>query len=106
MNTVETLIKARSLIEDPKNWNRNGLFNSKSWFGFGREKYCILGAVNKVTGQYFSDAHNFIYGAFIDMKNEGLISPDLLLVLFNDHEATHVEILAIFDRAIKNAREV
>lgn len=105
MNTTEILIKAKSLIENPKNWNRNGQYTSRSWFGFGAQKYCAWGAIQVTEGKLYSDAQYFLYNAFTDMKKEGLIPDSVSFTNFNDKVATHEEILAVFDRAIKNARE-
>jgi hypothetical protein len=96
MTTVERLRAARELLSDPARWCRSGGYARNA---FGSEcsaedpnatSWCALGALRKFDGDPF-----FLARA-LGVWGTGL-------VIWNDCQATHTDLLAAFDRAIELA---
>lgn len=94
MNTVQILKDARALISDEKNWVKGAYRKNID----GRECFCALGAVFKVSASedvFFQD----------QLKAENalaLAAGTSWVPEFNDAH-THAEVLTLFDRAIAHA---
>lgn len=87
LKTAKTLIGARKLIEDVKNWGR-GSYNRNG-------QLCAVGAIAAVEGVGGVTAHGES-GATDALR---LACGDQKIAYFNDTH-THKEVLAVFDKAI------
>jgi hypothetical protein len=104
MNAKETLTKARSMIDVPQKWMRGDYLNDKG-------RYSASGAVLRVLALEWAenDDEDFFKAFFYDhpagnalrraLPIEFRRDDDARLDDFND-QATHAEVLALFDKAI------
>lgn len=93
----ETLVEARKLIEEEKNWvkgayKREGIFPRSPLF-------CAVGTLREIDGEYEGLARKALGQA---LQGNGPTGNGWYSVpRFNDHpNTTHADILALFDRAI------
>ena len=98
--TADTLRKAKALISDPINWNRDGCY-----FKGADESsacMCIYGALGTSMVVDAGKAHlddEILNSTCREMY--GMSTTD-----FNDHpDTTHADIMALFDRAIELAEK-
>jgi hypothetical protein len=102
MNTLEILIEARKLIEEPENWTQ--VYYALDGDGELVEPshsnatcFCMLGAIAKATGD---DAGLIEFTPAVQRLRFSVGGP---IVPFNG-TASHDEVLSAFDRAIEAAR--
>lgn len=98
--TAETLRKAKALISDPENWNKDG-----EWYrGKDPESDCMCayGAIMRVTGKFTEWPSKEYYTQPMEAASLELFNDEVIEV--NDHpDTTHDDIMALFDRAIELA---
>ena len=94
--TADTLRKAKALISDPENWNKDG-----DYFKDGDPDtgcMCVFGALSLAMRTDEGVAHTqdvIIHNASRDLF-------DMEPIKLNDHpNTTHADIMALFDRAIE-----
>jgi hypothetical protein len=89
MSVLETLIKARALIENPEKWGKGPPGERPGTF-------CAMQAI-EIAGD--ADSRVGTYDAFLSAAN------CYLIVFWNDYPSrTHSDVLAAFDRAIEAER--
>lgn len=106
-STVDTLVRARALIEDESNWVTGNYAVDHDGFpvdpqSFRASRWCALGALKRIDGEFETTAkrvlnnviaHDFDMGGIIelnDARKEGV----------NNHD----RVLEAFDKAIERAR--
>ena len=92
MKYSEVLKEAKELLKDPNNWNKDGLYYKINDQDSGC--YCIFGAINQVTGNYYPEADEFYFEAKFNTSSDPVID-------FNDDpETTHEDLMDWFDKMI------
>lgn len=97
MNTLETLIKARDLIQDKAHWIKGVLAADKDGYECSVSKaarWCSVGAVFNIQGD--ENGHSPAFKALSDAADGSIAE-------FNDSN-THAAVIAMFDRAIEAER--
>lgn len=108
---IEILSKAKDLISDPAKWTTGASYRDAK----GRDvsysakvcSFCAIGAINAIANPTASvriwpeqeEAFTLLQRVIVANSDDGYISA------FNDNH-THAEVLAMFDLAIKNAKEL
>lgn len=98
--TADTLRKAKALISDPVNWNKDGHY----FKGGDRSSNCMCfyGALGTAKGIDAGEVHS--NDVVIWLLCEELF--DMTATDYNDHpDTTHADIMALFDRAIELAEK-
>lgn len=108
MTTVETLRAARELIADPERWCQDVTALGRS----GREvapagraavAWCAIGALRRTCARQPPAAETFDE-AFRALDHAAVGAGAPSVATLNDHR-THADVLAMFDRAIKEAED-
>lgn len=101
MNTVEILIKAKELIQDPANWMQGDYTEERD----GHTCYCALGAIGKVIG---ADWWSAVFNTQASKILQAVVSADIkegeTFAPYNDSH-THSEVMEAFDKAIERAKQ-
>lgn len=102
MNTLETLVAARAVIANRKNWTTCVRSDSEG-------RHCALGAFDVALGHYVEEEPNAVLALAASMtaiekkKAEdhwcNRLDPLGLVAQFNN-TSTHAEVIALFDRTI------
>lgn len=103
MKTVDVLMKAKEIIQDPSNWMQGDYSNPE------RTCFCSLGAIAEALGlcdEHHSDQHIDQHPASKLLHK--VVGADLDSVYtfakYNDSH-THAEVMQAFDKAIELAKE-
>ena len=107
MKISDVLIKAKTLIQDPKNWTqgvlaRDNLYEPVPTTSRNAVCFCTYGAVGRVLVLENSSQHDEVAGPL--KKACAAISGSSRVAEYNDTH-THPEVLALFDKAIELAKE-
>lgn len=107
--TAGVLVSARAYLSDERRWNRDGAY-------FERENgrvvsACMVGSLDYIrdlqgdhsTGAIYIDAERTLHIAFREMA--GAADAGRAMTKWQDTDATHAEMLAVFDRAVEISRE-
>ena len=99
MKTVDVLVKAKELIQDPTKWMQGDFTNDE------QTCFCGLGAIASVSSlDYYqvnsSDAGNYLRLAAISLDDHH--DCELSFAPFNDSHS-HTEVMQAFDKAIELA---
>lgn len=91
----ETLIKAKALITDPKNWTQGAYARTGDGVPVPLSHsaavcFCSMGAIRRISGE--------LGAPYQALKRE--IGPSDMVCEYNDSH-THEEVLALFDKAIE-----
>jgi hypothetical protein len=102
VDTKEVLIRAKSLIEDPKHWAQNYYAYSAEGTMTGVDSedavsWCALGATFKMTNGEADLASELLQAASVDLFSDGY---DVISV--ND-ELGHASVMQMYDKAIELA---
>lgn len=101
MNTYETLVAAKELINDPENWMQGDYTNGKGC-------YCALGAIAVSAGltQFRSSGHpaSLLLREVVESQVKTSETQYETFAAYNDNH-THSEVMEAFDKAIALAKE-
>ena len=100
MGTVkENLIAARALIDTPEKWNTNGSFGSDGC-------YCAIGALERAPTEYtdfrYLEREWTALWKALPKEHRHPVVPNVMdIFTYNDEVASHIEMMALFTRAIE-----
>lgn len=96
MKYSEVLTKAKELLKDPKNWNKDGGYYRNANPNSGC--YCIFGALGEVNEQYGPEWSGILHGEMTGVSSS-------LVVEFNDDpDTTHQDLMDWFDKTIREVK--
>lgn len=101
MNTVEILIKAKELIQDPANWMQGDYTEERD----GHTCYCALGAIGTVIkADNWTEVHDGQPAKLLRQVVGDDIPANHTFAPYNDSH-THSEVMEAFDKAIALAKQ-